>query len=68
MANNPAQRFQNEMKKLGLGVTIQIGGREPVVVTQWRCSECAAKREVSRENETGVPCPRCGSELPAVLE
>lgn len=65
---SPAQRFQDEMKKLGMGVSIQFGDREPVVVTEWRCPECAARREVSTENKTGVPCPRCDSKMPAVLE
>lgn len=65
---NPAKRFQDEMKKLGLGVSIQVEGRDPVIVTEWRCPECSARREVSSENTAGVPCPRCDSMTPAVLE
>lgn len=65
---NPAQRFQDEMKKLGLAVTIQLNDEKPVVVTEYRCPECAARREVSMENKTGTPCPRCDSMTPAVLE
>jgi hypothetical protein len=29
-----AKDFQNSMKKLGLGVTISVPGRDPVVITE----------------------------------
>ena len=64
---NPVQRFQDDMKKLGLGVSIQVGAREPVEITAWRCPDCNGKRDVSTENKTGVPCPECRSEKAAVL-
>ena len=64
---NPAQRFRDEMKKLGLGVTIQLNDEPLVVVTQWTCPDCNGKREISPENKTGTPCPECGSETSAVL-
>jgi rubrerythrin len=67
MTRNPAQRFQDEMKKLGLGVSIQAGGREPVEVTAWRCPDCNGKRDVSSANKGGAPCPICGSGKDAVL-
>jgi Zn finger protein HypA/HybF involved in hydrogenase expression len=66
-AKNPVQRFQDEMKKLGLGVSIQFNDREPVLLTSWCCPDCNGKRDVSTENKTGVPCPDCGSEKAAVL-
>ena len=69
MAKNPAERFRDEMKKLGVGVTISSGGRPPVVITAWLCPDCRAERKnLSMENKTGVPCENCGSDKAAILE
>lgn len=64
--SDPGRKFQDEMRKLGLGVSITSGGKT-VEVTSWRCPECSAKRDVSSENPKGVPCPECSSEMAAVL-
>lgn len=60
--NEIAAEFQREMKKLGLGVSIQAGDGPAVDVTAWFCPDCDEKRK-----DAVVPCPECGSEKDAVL-
>ena len=57
-----ARKFRDEMKKLGLGVTIQIDDRDPVVVTEWICPDCRGSR-----GDAVKPCPECQSPKDAIL-
>ena len=53
-----AAKFQRDMQKLGLGVTMEVPGETPTVVTTW----CPACDHVARGKvET---CPACGKSIP----
>lgn len=57
---NPGEKFQRDMQKLGLGVSLQMGGDPAVTVTTW-CPVCNHVAAGSPET-----CPECGAAIPGV--